>query len=105
MTEFDDVVPALRDALQKREYLTLTPVQSAVLSSKIGDADALVEEWSWDGPRTAQEAAKVAAMVAGTITILHTGYARLNPEQPKVTRDLTTRFNARLDTTSLLNVI
>ena len=49
MTEFDDVVPALRDALQKREYLTLTPVQSAVLSSKLGDADALVSAQTGSG--------------------------------------------------------
>ena len=53
MTEFDDVVPALRDALQKREYLTLTPVQSAVLSSKLGDADALVSAQTGSGKTVA----------------------------------------------------
>ena len=49
MTEFDDVVPALSEALQDRKYLTLTPVQKAVLSSKLGDSDALVSAQTGSG--------------------------------------------------------
>ena len=42
MTEFEGVVPALAEALNKREYSTLTPVQSDVLAPDLKDADLLV---------------------------------------------------------------
>ncbi len=43
------------------------PVEPAAKRGEVegGDADALVEEWSWDGPRTAQEAAKAHSRAAG----------------------------------------
>ena len=49
MTEFDDVVPALRKALQDQKYISLTPVQKAVVTSKLGGADALVSAQTGSG--------------------------------------------------------
>ena len=53
MTEFDDVVPALRKALQDQKYLSLTPVQKAVVTSKLGGADALVSAQTGSGKTVA----------------------------------------------------
>ena len=53
MTEFDDVVPALRKALQDQKYLSLTPVQKAVVTSKLGGADALVSAPTGSGKTVA----------------------------------------------------
>ncbi len=94
MTEFDDVVPALRDALQKREYLTLTPVQSAVLSSKIGDADALVSAQTGSGKT-------VAFGLAIATTILGIDEQFTQPELPLAlivtpTRELAMQVKAEL---------
>ena len=94
MTEFDDVVPALRDALQKREYLTLTPVQSAVLSSKLGDADALVSAQTGSGKT-------VAFGLAIAPTILGIDEQFTQPELPLAlivtpTRELAMQVKAEL---------
>ena len=53
MTGFDDVVPALRKALQDQKYLSLTPVQKAVVTSKLGGADALVSAQTGSGKTVA----------------------------------------------------
>ena len=53
MTEFEGVVPTLNKALQEREYLTLTPVQKAVLASELGNADALVSAQTGSGKTVA----------------------------------------------------
>ena len=42
MTSFEGVVPALNDALEKRGYEALTPVQKAVIEPGLADADMLV---------------------------------------------------------------
>ena len=94
MTEFDDVVPALRDALQERGYLTLTPVQSAVLSSKLGDADALVSAQTGSGKT-------VAFGLAIAPTILGTDEQFTQPELPLAlivtpTRELAMQVKAEL---------
>ena len=94
MTEFDGVVPALRDALQKREYLTLTPVQSAVLSSKLGDADALVSAQTGSGKT-------VAFGLAIAPTILGIDEQFTQPELPLAlivtpTRELAMQVKAEL---------
>ena len=53
MTEFDGVVPALGQALSKREYTTLTPVQRAVLGPELADADLLVSAQTGSGKTVA----------------------------------------------------
>lgn len=53
MTEFDGVHPALRQALLKRGYETLTPVQQEVLMPELVDADALVSAQTGSGKTVA----------------------------------------------------
>ncbi|MDF1750911.1 MAG: DEAD/DEAH box helicase [Alphaproteobacteria bacterium] len=49
MIEFDGVVPVLAQALTKRGYETLTPVQNAVLAPSLRRADALVSAQTGSG--------------------------------------------------------
>lgn len=53
MTEFEGVVPALGEALNKREYETLTPVQQDVLAPNLKDADLLVSAQTGSGKTVA----------------------------------------------------
>lgn len=53
MTEFDGVVPALNQALTKRGYETLTPVQLAVIKPEMRDIDALVSAQTGSGKTVA----------------------------------------------------
>ena len=53
MTDFEGVVPALRDALIKREYSELTPVQKAVLAADVTGMDALVSAQTGSGKTVA----------------------------------------------------
>ena len=53
MTNFEGVVPALAQALEKRGYSELTPVQLAVLAPELKDADALVSAQTGSGKTVA----------------------------------------------------
>lgn len=53
MTEFEGVVPALNQALTKRGYEVLTPVQLAVIKPEMRDADALVSAQTGSGKTVA----------------------------------------------------
>ncbi len=53
LTEFDAVAPALAEALAKREYATLTPVQQEVLAPELRDADLLVSAQTGSGKTVA----------------------------------------------------
>jgi ATP-dependent RNA helicase DeaD len=53
MTEFEGVVPALGQALSKRGYDVLTPVQVAVLSPELKEADLLVSAQTGSGKTVA----------------------------------------------------
>lgn len=53
MTEFQGVVPALAQALTKRGYAVLTPVQKAMLAPEITDADTLVSAQTGSGKTVA----------------------------------------------------
>jgi ATP-dependent RNA helicase DeaD len=53
MTEFEGVVPALGQALSKRGYSVLTPVQQAVLAPELSDADVLVSAQTGSGKTVA----------------------------------------------------
>lgn len=53
MTEFEGVIPALGQALSKRGYSALTPVQQAVLAPELRDADVLVSAQTGSGKTVA----------------------------------------------------
>ncbi len=53
MTEFEGVIPALGQALSKRGYSVLTPVQQAVLAPELRDADILVSAQTGSGKTVA----------------------------------------------------
>lgn len=53
MTDFEGVLPALGQALTKRGYTVLTPVQNAVLAPELRDADALVSAQTGSGKTVA----------------------------------------------------
>lgn len=53
MTQFEGVHPALGEALEKRGYSVLTPVQLAVLAPELRDADALVSAQTGSGKTVA----------------------------------------------------
>ena len=53
MPLFDEVVPALREALVQREYTYLTPVQNSVLEPELKDRDLLVSAQTGSGKTVA----------------------------------------------------
>jgi len=53
MTEFEGVVPTLAQALNKRGYETLTPVQLAMLDPDLDGKDALVSAQTGSGKTVA----------------------------------------------------
>ena len=53
MTDFEGVVPPLAEALRKRGYTTLTPVQVAMLAPELAEADALVSAQTGSGKTVA----------------------------------------------------
>ncbi|MBT4043914.1 MAG: DEAD/DEAH box helicase [Rhodospirillaceae bacterium] len=53
MTEFENVLPALGQALNQRGYTALTPVQEAVLDPKLQDTDVLVSAQTGSGKTVA----------------------------------------------------
>jgi ATP-dependent RNA helicase DeaD len=53
MTEFAGVVPAIAEALTKRGYSTLTPVQAAVIGDEMSGRDALVSAQTGSGKTVA----------------------------------------------------
>jgi len=53
MPLFDEVVPALREALIQREYTCLTPVQNAMLEPELKDRDLLVSAQTGSGKTVA----------------------------------------------------
>ena len=53
MSDFEAVVPALSQALTKRGYSRLTPVQEAILAPGLTDADMLVSAQTGSGKTVA----------------------------------------------------
>lgn len=53
MTELEGLVPPIAQALAKRGYETLTPVQQAVLDPKLGNSDVLVSAQTGSGKTVA----------------------------------------------------
>ena len=71
MTEFEGVVPALGQALAKRGYTGLTPVQKAVLAPGLGDSDALVSAQTGSGKTVAFGLAMAPTILAGAERFAH----------------------------------
>ena len=65
MTEFEGVVPPLRQALNQRGYTQLTPVQTAVLAPDIRDADILVSAQTGSGKTVAFGLALAPTLLEG----------------------------------------
>jgi ATP-dependent RNA helicase DeaD len=65
MTDFDGVVPALRDAMTARGYHDLTPVQKAVLAPDAGGGDALVSAQTGSGKTVAFGLAVAETLLGG----------------------------------------
>ncbi|PBC06567.1 DEAD/DEAH box helicase [Mesorhizobium sp. WSM3859] len=65
MSSFEMIVPALAEALEKRGYSALTPVQKAVLEPELGEADALVSAQTGSGKTVAFGLAVAPTLLGG----------------------------------------
>lgn len=65
MTEFDGVAMALGQALSKRGYTVLTPVQTAILAPELKDADVLVSAQTGSGKTVAFGLSLAPTLLAG----------------------------------------
>lgn len=65
MTEFEGVVPALGQALDKRGYTVLTPVQKVVIAPELGLGDALVSAQTGSGKTVAFGMALAPTLLEG----------------------------------------
>ncbi|WP_434724559.1 DEAD/DEAH box helicase [Mesorhizobium sp. RIZ17] len=65
MSSFETIVPALGEALEKRGYVALTPVQKAVLGPELGEADALVSAQTGSGKTVAFGLAVAPTLLGG----------------------------------------
>jgi ATP-dependent RNA helicase DeaD len=65
MTEFEGIVPAIAEALAKRGYSTLTPVQKAMLDPTLDSADALVSAQTGSGKTVAFGLAMAPTVLGG----------------------------------------
>jgi ATP-dependent RNA helicase DeaD len=71
MTDFVSVVPALGQALSKRGYAVLTPVQEAVLAPGLRDADILVSAQTGSGKTVAFGLALAPTLLNGAERFAH----------------------------------
>jgi ATP-dependent RNA helicase DeaD len=65
MTDFEGVLPALGQALNKRGYTELTPVQEAVLAPELSEADLLVSAQTGSGKTVAFGMALAPTLLGG----------------------------------------
>ncbi|RUU54412.1 DEAD/DEAH box helicase [Mesorhizobium sp. M2C.T.Ca.TU.002.02.1.1] len=65
MSSIETIVPALAEALEKRGYSALTPVQKAVLEPGLGEADALVSAQTGSGKTVAFGLAVAPTLLGG----------------------------------------
>ncbi len=65
MTDFEGIVPAIAQALAKRGYSDLTPVQKAVLAPELDGADALVSAQTGSGKTVAFGLALAPTLLEG----------------------------------------
>jgi ATP-dependent RNA helicase DeaD len=65
MTEFEGIVPAIAEALKKRGYEALTPVQKQMLDPKVDGADVLVSAQTGSGKTVAFGLALAPTLLSG----------------------------------------
>jgi ATP-dependent RNA helicase DeaD len=65
MTNFDAIVPAIAEALRKRGYETLTPVQEAMIDPELLGRDALVSAQTGSGKTVAFGLAMAPTLLEG----------------------------------------
>ncbi|MBL1235124.1 MAG: DEAD/DEAH box helicase, partial [Rhodobiaceae bacterium] len=68
MTQFEGIVPALGQALSKRGYTALTPVQVSVSDPKLADSDLLVSAQTGSGKTVAFGLALAPTLLEGADT-------------------------------------
>ena len=73
MTEFEGIVPALGQALSKRGYSELTPVQKAVLAPEVSGADVLVSAQTGSGKTVAFGLTLAPTLLDGAARFGHAG--------------------------------
>ncbi|WP_027488061.1 DEAD/DEAH box helicase [Allorhizobium undicola] len=74
MTNFDGIVPAIAEALLKRGYETLTPVQQAMLSPDLEGQDALVSAQTGSGKTVAFGIAMASDLLDGQARFGRAGF-------------------------------
>ena len=72
MSNLPHAHPALADALTKKGYKTLTPVQDAVLEPKLLDQDVLVSAQTGSGKTVAFGLAMASTLLEGNTCLLYT---------------------------------
>ena len=65
MTEFEGIVPAIAEAMLKRGYTGLTPVQQSVIDPELGERDALVSARTGSGKTVAFGLALAPGLLKG----------------------------------------
>ncbi|MCF1484441.1 MULTISPECIES: DEAD/DEAH box helicase [Rhizobium/Agrobacterium group] len=65
MTDYDGIVPAIAEALRKRGYATLTPVQQAMIDTDLEGRDALVSAQTGSGKTVAFGLALAPTLLGG----------------------------------------
>lgn len=95
MTDFEGVVPALSQALTKREYTALTPVQKAVLAPEMSGADALVSAQTGSGKTVAFGLALAPTLLDGADKFPHSRVPLALVVAP--TRELALQVKRELD--------
>ena len=84
MTEFDGVTTALGQALAKRGYTDLTPVQTAILAPELTEADVLVSAQTGSGKTVAFGLALAPTLLGGEARPLFAlpGLERMAQQRP-----------------------
>ena len=95
MSEFEGVIPALEQALTKRGYSALTPVQKAVLAPELSGADALVSAQTGSGKTVAFGLAMAPGLLDGAERFSHAASPLALVVAP--TRELALQVKRELD--------
>ncbi|NQV99274.1 MAG: DEAD/DEAH box helicase [Rhodospirillales bacterium] len=95
MTDFDGIVPSLSQALTKRGYSVLTPVQIAVLAPELKDADTLVSAQTGSGKTVAFGIAIAPTLLASADKFSRAGLPMALVVAP--TRELALQVKRELD--------
>jgi ATP-dependent RNA helicase DeaD len=95
MTEFEGIVPAIAEAMLKRGYTGLTPVQQSVLDPALGERDALVSARTGSGKTVAFGLALAPSLLKGAERFGRAGAPLALVVAP--TRELALQVNRELE--------